>query len=217
MAGTATYPAQIRTFAGVKDFTSIVLASHINDLYAELAAVQTVLGTLPQNDASLTSATKAWVDLKTRFASLTENDQADAWHVFKATPQNLPKNLPDTNAITFTAPAHGPGADTGGIWSGQGVKVQRAGWYDVSLWATFVGSSLDGYREAGIRLNNGWLAHETAGAIVDVNNPGLHMVISIAGVPMNVGNTLVPVARHGCNGTLTLASARFSGHFVREL
>jgi hypothetical protein len=214
---TATYPSQIRTFVGVKDFTSIVLAQHINDLYDEINAIETVLGALPQNDSSLTSATKAWLDLKTRLASLTENDQADAWHVFKATPQNLVAGLPDNNAITFTAPVTGPGSDTGGLWSGQGVKVKRAGWYDVSLWATFAGSNLNGYREAGIRLNNGWLAHETAGAIVDVNNPGLHMVVGISGVPMNVGNTLVPVARHGCAGTLTLDSARFSGHFVREL
>lgn len=216
---SASYPEQVVDFPGVKDFQNLVLAAHVNNAYAEIEAIEAILGTLPSNDQSLTSATKSWVNLKARMASLTENDQADAWHVLRTTPQSIPTGRTFTNAISFSAPATGPGTDTGGLWSGNGVKIKRSGWYDMSLWLTYNYSSLDGFRQVGILLNgSSLLAQDTTGAIVDPNHhPDVHMVISLSGIPLTAGNTLTPVGYHGTTGTLTSPTARFSGHFVRKL
>lgn len=211
-----TYPQAIRSFTQKRDYTDDVMASHVNDLQDEVKALQTILGVMPHNDSSLTSTVVGWADLKTRFKSMAEGDQVHAWQAFMSTSVNVGANQPNTHAVPFGAP--GVGSDIFGLWNGTGVTIKRAGWYNVTLYAAFNYSSLPGYREVGIRIGGGWLAHTTQGVIENAgDNPGSHFTVTAPPVPLPAGTVLTPVARHGCAGTLQLAVARFGGHWIRAL
>lgn len=210
---TASYPIQLKTFTKHNDFTDTIFAAMANDLQDEVLALETALGVLPQNDQSLTSGVKAWLDVKARLKSIQENDQADAWNAYKTTTQNIPSGSITT--VAFSTPAN-PGNDTGGLWTSGGITIKRAGWYGLSMSSGWNYSSATGFRETGVLVNGSWLMHVTDGEIIDSpSHPGLHQNAAIEAVYLSAGARLVPVVHHDVTGTLSIATARFTGIYKR--
>lgn len=52
----AAYPNSVASFTDKFDFTDVVFAAHINALQAEVAALETIIGTLPQGTAATVKA-----------------------------------------------------------------------------------------------------------------------------------------------------------------
>ena len=72
---TATYPANVRSFgADVVDFTTTILAEHVNFLRAEVNSVETVLGNLPLTSSgwvgSFDRSTTTWNTVRDRIANI---------------------------------------------------------------------------------------------------------------------------------------------------
>lgn len=72
---TATYPDNVRSFgADVVDFTTTILAEHVNYLRAEVNSVETVLGNLPLTSSGWVGAfdrsTTTWNTVRDRIANI---------------------------------------------------------------------------------------------------------------------------------------------------
>jgi hypothetical protein len=72
---TAVYPDNVRSFgADVVDFTTTILAEHVNYLRAEVNSVETVLGNLPLTSSgwvgSLDRTTTTWNTVRDRIANI---------------------------------------------------------------------------------------------------------------------------------------------------
>lgn len=75
MATVAVYPGAVKSFGSdVVDFTDTVLAQHINTVRAEVAAIETTLGTYITTSSgwvgSFDQTTTVWNTLKDRLANL---------------------------------------------------------------------------------------------------------------------------------------------------
>jgi hypothetical protein len=72
---TATYPANVRSFGSdVVDFTTTILAEHVNFLRAEVNSIETVLGNLPLTSSgwvgSFDRTTTTWNTVRDRIANI---------------------------------------------------------------------------------------------------------------------------------------------------
>ena len=110
----ATYPANVRSFGSdVVDFTTTIIAEHVNFLRAEVNSVETVIGNLP-----LTSS--GWVGAFDRSTT--------TWNTIRDRIANIEYGLNT---------AYGAKTPTGGT-SGQVLVKNSSSDYDFS-WTTFTG------------------------------------------------------------------------------
>ena len=75
MTTAATYPTTVRNFGSdVVDFTDTIIAIHVNYLRAEVAAIETTLGTLPLTSSgwvgSFDQTTTTWNTVRDRIANI---------------------------------------------------------------------------------------------------------------------------------------------------
>lgn len=69
----ASYPASVKSFGPAhQDFTENILAAHVNDVQDEVVAIESMLGTTPQQGGTLVGGTTTYATLKARLDALMD-------------------------------------------------------------------------------------------------------------------------------------------------
>lgn len=126
---TAVYPAQVKVFVPHTDQKETILAAHVNALQEEMAAVQTVLGTGPQIDATLNQQYTNYGTVRQRLETIQRGSDRPVCRVQRWQSQQALPNLTYTNIAWDTTGQIDP---FNMFSSGTDIICQRTGWYTVS-------------------------------------------------------------------------------------
>lgn len=148
----ATFPLGIKRFTTKRNLLDDVDASHINDIQAEITAIEDTLGPNPHQDNMGVDPAWRWTTLKARLEYMIRGYQTPAFNLFNAASGSYNT---DNGFIARTFPAPGSTNDTHGLFSGGKIKIKRSGWYHFSAQAYFNPTSIKGSRYLQIRSNTG--------------------------------------------------------------
>lgn len=150
---SATYPNGIVAWTPRVDFTDIVWAADPNSLASEIMALETYVGTQPQNEASPpTGSTVNYATMSARLSAANNNALLPFCYLVNTT-----RNYCKAGAQQYNS--YGSNVDPYGMYNGNDITIPCDGYWIVRTQQRWncLGYDVDGWNFHFLYLNNNWL------------------------------------------------------------
>lgn len=203
----STYPGGINVFTVKRNLLDDVDAAHINEIQAEITAVQRSLGVMPHLDTTLNKRVNSYGTVRSRFEATQRGH-----HVPIIQLDSTKEGVPNTTTMDINFDAPNVVFDPFAMFNGIGFTIKRGGYWVISTDIVWPADS-QGVRGHWI-MDNGI---ERAGTTVPATTSSWATRTCVVWQgALASGRKITTRVRHTAGNSLTLR-VTLSAHFVREL